>query len=168
MAFVLVQPRFAARLVLEMLDRVGEIERAPVEPRLSQRLVEPLARRPDERLAGQVFLRAGLLADQHRCRIGRILAEHGTVGVAPQRAVPAFRGLAAQCRQAARGHVFDRFRQRNYGLIESSNHAQQPQHEDDEQDETDTSGWAIAPGAAVAPGWQRTDQQQDEDDDQQQ
>ena len=73
----------------------------------------------DKRFASQVFLRAGLFADQHCLRVGRSFAEYGMGGIAPQRAVPTSRCLVAQCRQAARRHVVDGFRQRNHGTVGS-------------------------------------------------
>src|SRR4051812_1434331 len=52
----LVQTALAAPLELEMLHRIGDIERLPREPRLFQRAVENTAGRPDEGLAHQILL----------------------------------------------------------------------------------------------------------------
>src|SRR3546814_20220822 len=62
--WVLVEAPFAARLELEMLDRVGEEQPPPVEPSLVQRLVQHLSRRPHERPPLQILLIARLLADK--------------------------------------------------------------------------------------------------------
>ena len=70
--------------MLEMLHRVGDENLSAGDLRFRQGLVENLAGGPDERLAGKVFLVAGLLAHQHQVRmpapfagdrLGRILIE---------------------------------------------------------------------------------------------
>ena len=73
----LVQASLAARLVLEVLHRVGDVDRLALDSRRLQRSVEHLAGRSDEGASGQVFLIARLLADQHQRRIGGAFAEHG-------------------------------------------------------------------------------------------
>src|SRR5438477_372186 len=55
----------------------------------------------DERLAGEVLLVAGLLADQHHARAAWALAEHRLRTAPPQRAATARRGRRAQRRQRA-------------------------------------------------------------------
>ena len=64
----------------------------PVDAGLVEDLVEHLAGRPDERLAGNILLVAGLLADEDDLRILRPFAEHGLRGVAPERAAAAALG----------------------------------------------------------------------------
>ena len=66
----------AARGEFEMLDRVGDIDARAVDPRLAQRPVEHLPGRTYERLAGEILLIAGLLADEHDLGVDRPLAEH--------------------------------------------------------------------------------------------
>ena len=61
----LVQPSLAARLELEMLDRIGHVNALAVHARLDQRLVQQKTRRPDERAAFAVFSISRLLADEH-------------------------------------------------------------------------------------------------------
>ena len=65
----LVQAALAAHLVLEMLHRVGDENLRAGDLRFRQGAVEDLAGGPDERLAGKVFLVAGLLAHQHQVRM---------------------------------------------------------------------------------------------------
>ena len=77
----LVQPALAAQLVLEMLDGVGEVQRLGRPAQLRQRAPQQLAGRAHEGLAAQVFLVAGLLADQHQRRAALSLAVHGLGGV---------------------------------------------------------------------------------------
>ena len=76
-----------------MLDGIGEVGDALVEPCLAHRLAQELTGRADERLAREVFLIARLLADQHDRRVGGAGAEHGLSGVPPQRAAAAGPGL---------------------------------------------------------------------------
>src|SRR5262249_34277264 len=61
----LVQPALAAHLMLEMLHRIGNENLRARNSRLCQRAVEDPPRRTDERLAAEVLLVAGLLADEH-------------------------------------------------------------------------------------------------------
>ena len=65
----LVQAALAAHLMLEMLHRVGDENLRAGDPRFRQGPVEDLPGGPDERLAGKVFLVAGLLANQHQVRM---------------------------------------------------------------------------------------------------
>jgi hypothetical protein len=67
----------------------------------SQRLAQQLTGRTDERLAREVFLIAGLLADQHHARIRRTLAEHGLGAALPQVAPAASRGCLPERVEAA-------------------------------------------------------------------
>ena len=48
-----------------MLHRIGQIDLVRVEARAVQRLPEQSSSGSDERLAGEIFLIARLLADQH-------------------------------------------------------------------------------------------------------
>ena len=55
----------AAKRVLEVLHRVGDIGPVARHAGFRQGLVEHLARRPDEGMARQVLLVARLFADEH-------------------------------------------------------------------------------------------------------
>ena len=59
------QPPLAAHLVLEMFHRVGDKGLAARNPGLSEGLIEDAPGGSDERLAGNIFLVAWLLTDQH-------------------------------------------------------------------------------------------------------
>src|SRR5262249_6291584 len=72
----LVQTALARHLVLEMVHRTGEEHLRARNPRLRQRAVEDAPGRADERLAAEVFLVAGLLADEHDVRGPAALARH--------------------------------------------------------------------------------------------
>src|ERR1700722_6050310 len=61
----LVQAALAAHLVLEVLDRIADEGFLARDSRLAQRPVENLPGGADERLAGEIFLVARLLADEH-------------------------------------------------------------------------------------------------------
>ena len=65
----LVQAALAAHLMLEMLHRVGDENLRAGDLRFRQGPVEDLPGGPDERLAGKVFLVAGLFAHQHQVRM---------------------------------------------------------------------------------------------------
>ncbi len=92
----LVQAGLAAPLVVEMLDRIGQVQRGAVDAEFGQGTVQQLAGRPCKGPATQVLGIAGLLADHHHPRVGRALAEHHLGGRLPQRALPAASGLRAQ------------------------------------------------------------------------
>ena len=96
-----------------MLHRIGDIDLAAVDAGFLQRAIEHLPGGTDERLAGEVFLVAGLLADQHDRGVLRAFAEHGLGRVFPQmdrrgnrrppRAGPRYRaGMLAKLRSAWR------------------------------------------------------------------
>jgi len=87
----LVDPALAARLPLEVLDGIGEVGDALVEPCLAHRLAQELTGRADERLAAAILLLAGGLADKHQRRIPRADAEHDR---SPRRVELAPRALA--------------------------------------------------------------------------
>src|SRR5262249_60054176 len=72
----LVQAALAAHVVLEMLYRMGDEDLRARNSRVRQRTVEDASGRADERLAAEVFLVAGLLADEHDVRGPAALARH--------------------------------------------------------------------------------------------
>src|SRR5262245_59092433 len=76
----LVQTPLAAHLVLEVLDRVGHENVVARDAGLFQRLVQDAAGRSHERLAGEILLIAGLLADQHQVRADAAFAGHDLGG----------------------------------------------------------------------------------------
>src|SRR5947208_12471059 len=80
----LVQTPLAAHLMLEVLHRVGHEDLAARDSRILERLVENAAGGADERLAAQVFLVAGLLADQHDARALASFTRHRLGGVLVQ------------------------------------------------------------------------------------
>src|SRR5258706_1873178 len=92
----LVQAAFAARLPLEVLHRIGDVELRPVEARLMQRLVEDAPGGADERMALAVLDVPGLLADQHDACARTALAENGLRSVLPQGAGAAIARFFAQ------------------------------------------------------------------------
>ncbi|MNT08931.1 hypothetical protein D3C72_1436900 [compost metagenome] len=97
----LVQAHLAAPFVVEMLHRVGQVQRAALDAQFLQRAVQQLAGRSRKGAATQVLDIAGLFAHQHDACIGTTFAEHGLGGRLPQRALPADGRLLAQCLQAA-------------------------------------------------------------------
>ena len=72
-----VDPPCAARHPFEMLDGIGDVGLAAVDPGLDETAVEQLAGGADKRMAGEVLGVARLLADKHDARPLRPLAEHG-------------------------------------------------------------------------------------------
>src|SRR5688500_17015420 len=106
-----VQARLAAALELEMLDRIGDVDAAAVDAEFLQRAVEQLAGGTDEGMAAEVFLVAGLLADDEDARVVGAFAEHGLGRRLPQRAA-----LAAGCGVAQRVQaVVEGFRRAAFG-----------------------------------------------------
>src|SRR5688572_17446980 len=97
-----VNPSLAARLPLEMLDRVGQINLCRIETGFRQRVAQQLPGWTHEWLAGEVLLISGLLADQHQPRIRRTLAEHRLGGALPKVAPPASSSGFAKCGQRTR------------------------------------------------------------------
>jgi hypothetical protein len=81
-----VQATFAARLPLEVLHHVGDVDLLAIDPRLLQRVVEELAGRSHEGMPLLVLLIAGLLADEHDLAPRRALAKHGLRGLGVERA----------------------------------------------------------------------------------
>ena len=90
------QANFSARHELEMFDRAGNVDLLAVDAGLDQGTIEHLPRRSDERLSGEIFLVAGLLADQHNSRVRRTFAKHGLRRILPERAGAAMSGLFTQ------------------------------------------------------------------------
>jgi hypothetical protein len=84
------QASFAAHLVLEMLDRVGDENFGARNPRFHKCPVENASGWTDERPAGQVFLVAGLLADQHQPCVPAPFARYGLRRILIERATLAF------------------------------------------------------------------------------
>src|SRR5581483_212219 len=85
----------------EVLDGVRDVRRAAVDAGLVECAVEHLAGGADERLAGQVLLVAGLLADEHDLRARRARAEHGLRCLREERAALALLDGFAQLRKRA-------------------------------------------------------------------
>lgn len=92
----LVQAHLAAPLVVEVLHRIGQVQRGAVDAEFGQCPVQQLAGRAREGTAAEILGIAGLFADHHHPCIGRALAEHHLGGRFPQRALPAAGGLDAQ------------------------------------------------------------------------
>ncbi len=83
-----VDAALAALLELEMLDRIREIDRRPVEADLLHGLRQEPARRADEGPALAIFLVSRLLAHEHDGGADRAFAEHGLRGAGHQRSGP--------------------------------------------------------------------------------
>src|SRR5262245_9528845 len=106
----LVQAPLAAHLEFEMLDRVGDESIAARNAGLFERLIEDPPGRTHERLAGEVFLVAGLLADQHEPGAGAPFPRNDLGGELVERAARAFGFCLAQRRQrpwTVTGFLFD-------------------------------------------------------------
>ena len=88
----LMQPSLAARLKLEMLDRIGHINAPAVNARFRERPVEQEASWPDKWTAFAVFPIPGLLTNEHDLRVGRTFSEHRLGRIFPQWA-----GLTGGC-----------------------------------------------------------------------
>src|SRR2546423_33495 len=83
---LLVDPAFAARLPLEVLHRVRDVNLAAIDPGFFEGAIQNLARWPDERFPREIFLIARFFAEQHQLRAFRALAEHGLGGVSKKMA----------------------------------------------------------------------------------
>jgi hypothetical protein len=105
-----VDAALAARLVLEVLDGIGDVDEVAVDPGFREDGVEELSCRADEGLAGDVLLVAGLLADEDDARLLRAFAEDGLGGLAPEVAAAAGFGGARQLLQRARAGAVGRAR----------------------------------------------------------
>ena len=86
----------AAHDEFEMLDRVGDVGRAPVDPGLFERRVEQLTGGADERASGEILLVARLLADEEDAGVERAFAEHRLGGAFVEVAAGAALGLGAE------------------------------------------------------------------------
>lgn len=75
-AGLLVKAALAARLPLEMLHRIGDVDEVAVDTGFDQTAVEQMAGRPDEGLAGQVLAIARLLADEDQTRMRIAFSEN--------------------------------------------------------------------------------------------
>src|SRR5204862_593699 len=79
----LVDATLAARLPLEVLHRIGQIDVLARDSRLCQRPVEFVTGGAHERLALPIFLVSGLLADEHDARGRWTGTEHDLRRVTP-------------------------------------------------------------------------------------
>src|SRR5207244_6109867 len=86
---LLVDAALSLRRVLEMLDRIRDVDELAIDPRFFKRAVEQPPRRPDERPALKILLVTGLLADEHQFGFRFALAEDRLRRVLPQAASPA-------------------------------------------------------------------------------
>ena len=84
-------PLLAARLVVEMLDRVGDVHGVAVDRRAIESAVEDPPRRSDERMSFAILAVARLLADEKDARGGRPFSEHGLRAFTEELAVRAAR-----------------------------------------------------------------------------
>lgn len=73
---IAMQAALAALLETEMLHRIGDIETLPIDPQLTERLIEQAPGRAHKRPPAQIFFVARLLADHHHRRVVRSFAEH--------------------------------------------------------------------------------------------
>jgi len=92
----------AAQLELEMLDGIGDVDLAPIDAQLREGPLEELPGRADERAAAQIFLVAGLLADEHEAGPRGAFAGHRLRRLFAERAVAAAFERSAQVRQRRR------------------------------------------------------------------
>src|SRR3954468_22122128 len=83
-----------------MFYRIGDIDPVAVDAGLFQGAVEHLAGGSYKRLAGEVLLVAGLLADQHDLGMLRAFTEHRLGGVLIKVTGTAVAGLLAERRDA--------------------------------------------------------------------
>jgi len=68
---------------LEVLHRIGDVDRVAVDASGRERIVEHSTGRPDERLAGDILVIARLFADENDLRRPTALAEYGLRRVLP-------------------------------------------------------------------------------------
>src|SRR5690606_18258201 len=87
---LLMKPPLSARLPLEMLDRVGEINVGSFQSDFMEDLIKKLARGTHEGSAGKIFIIPGNFADHQHARMRRALAEYR---LRPR--LPQWTGLAA-------------------------------------------------------------------------
>src|SRR5690242_19686380 len=74
---LLVEASLAARLILEMLHRIGDVDSRALDTGRFEGGIEDPAGGADEGAPGELLLIARLLADQHHMSVGRTLAEYG-------------------------------------------------------------------------------------------
>src|SRR5712692_2475386 len=74
--WLLVDTSLAARLPFEVLDGVGHVHLVTIDAGSFERLIQQLARRPDERPALAILIVARLLAHHHQLGRGAALTEH--------------------------------------------------------------------------------------------
>jgi hypothetical protein len=87
-ARLLMYPQFAARLPLEVFDRIGDVHLIAVYASLFEALVEQFAGRTHERTALLILVIAGLFTDHHDCDVACFpglprldFAKHGLGGI---------------------------------------------------------------------------------------
>src|ERR1700704_1939214 len=93
---LLVQATLALWLPFEVLDGVGDIDAAAIDPRLLERLVEDTSGGADERFAFLVLAIARLLSDEHDLGVLGAFAEDGLGAGLVEVAGPAAGGRLAQ------------------------------------------------------------------------
>ena len=74
-AGLFVDPPLSTKRELEVLDRIGDIDRRAIDPRLFECFVEKGTRWTNKWPAGQILLVAGLFADEHDVGIERPFAK---------------------------------------------------------------------------------------------
>jgi hypothetical protein len=90
-----VDATFAARLPLEMFDGVGYVNFFAIDAGFDERVIEQLPCGTDEGFAGEVFLIARLLANEHEFAVRGTFAENRLRAELPEVAVFAgFSGFA--------------------------------------------------------------------------
>jgi len=94
-----------------VLDRVGDVEPAPIDAEFVERTIEQRTRRTHERQAAEIFGVAGLFPDHDDARVVRARAEDRLCRRFPQVAALAARCRVTQCLQA----VVDRHRRTAIG-----------------------------------------------------
>ena len=88
-----------------MFHRVGDVQPVPLDAGRDERLVQQLARGPDERRPRLVLLIARLFTDEHHVGVRRARAEHSLVGVQVQVAsLTTVRGFRQRVEITAGGH----------------------------------------------------------------
>ena len=89
---LLVDPPFAPRLPLEVLDDVRDIHLSPIDASVFERAIEQLSGRAVERMTAEIFVVARLLADEHHLGALAAFPEDGLRRVLPEIAVTAVSG----------------------------------------------------------------------------
>src|SRR5690242_21617412 len=98
----------AARLELEVLDRIGDVDGASIEAGFLHRPIHNLTRRADEGPTDDVFLIAWLFADKDHLGMRWPLAEHRLRCWLPEMAATTIRRLVHRLLQRSeigRAHV---------------------------------------------------------------